>query len=184
MQHAATAKFLHLGVLLALLIAAEVRSDLPPNEQAALQSSSETPVAATEAATDATTCGEASAIARTPPAPRRAHRVVFACRDGVTPVFSDRPCGDDEHRHRLDVPSPAAGSAPSTRPAASPAATPPRAVRAQRRVSPDPPNACARLEEQLALIDARMRQGYSAREAARLWQRWRDAKAKLRAARC
>jgi hypothetical protein len=180
MQHAATAKFLHLGVLLALLIAAEVRSDPPPNEQAALQSPSETPAAATDTATG----GEASAIARTTPAPRRTHRVVFTCRDGSTPVFSDLPCGDDEHRHRVDVPSPAANSAPSTRPAAAPAATRPRAVRAQRRVRPDPPNACARLEEQLASIDARMRQGYSAREAARLWQRWRDAKAKLHAARC
>jgi hypothetical protein len=110
--------------------------------------------------------------------------VVFTCRDGVTPVFSDRPCGDEEHRHRLDVPSPAAGSAPGTRPAAAPAATRARPVRVPRRVSPDPTNACARLEEQLASIDARMRQGYSAREAARLWQRWRDAKAKLRAARC
>src|SRR5262245_3490891 len=180
MQNVSAAKFLQLGALLAMFIAVEVRSDAPPDGSDAMRS----PVDASAAAADPAAGGESSAIARTTPASRRAKRLVFTCSDGSTPVFSDRPCGEDEHRRRLDVPAPAAGSAPSTRPATAPAATRPRAARPPRRMIPEPPDPCARLETQLASIDARMRQGYSAREAARLWQRWRDAKAKLHAARC
>ena len=117
------------------------------------------------------------------PAGRRT-RLVYACRDAATPVFSDRPCGASAHAWRLDLPRTTAGAAPSTRAAPPAAATRPIVARASRRDIAEPANPCARLEKQLATIDARMRNGYSAREAARLWQRWRDAKAKLRAADC
>jgi hypothetical protein len=114
----------------------------------------------------------------------RRTRLVYACRDATTPVFSDRPCGASAHAWRLDLPRTTAGAAPSTRAAAPAAATRPIVARASRREIAEAANPCARLEKQLATIDARMRNGYSAREAAHLWQRWRDAKAKLRAADC
>jgi hypothetical protein len=43
---------------------------------------------------------------------------------------------------------------------------------------------CAVLQRQLDGLNDRMRAGYSAREAARLWQRWRDTKERLRTSRC
>jgi hypothetical protein len=43
---------------------------------------------------------------------------------------------------------------------------------------------CQKLQTSLDDVDARMRAGYSAREAGRLWQRWREAKAGLHEARC
>ncbi len=46
------------------------------------------------------------------------------------------------------------------------------------------PVLCARLERQLDELNDRMRAGYSAREAAKLWQRWRDTKERLRTGRC
>ena len=119
------------------------------------------------------------------PSPRRAQRLVYTCRDAAIPVFSDRPCGASMHAWRLTLPqSPAGGASPSTRAAPPIAATRPIVSAPPRRGPVEPPDPCARLTQQLAAIDARMRQGYSAREAARLWQRWRDAKAKLHAARC
>jgi hypothetical protein len=51
-------------------------------------------------------------------------------------------------------------------------------------VVPAPENACVKLERQLDELNGRMRAGYSAREAARLWQRWRDTKERLRTGRC
>jgi hypothetical protein len=114
----------------------------------------------------------------------RRTRLVYICRDAATPVFSDRPCGASAHAWRVDLPRATAGAAPSTRAAAPAAATRPIVARASRRDGAEPADRCVRLEQQLATIDARMRNGYSAREAARLWQRWRDAKANLRAADC
>jgi hypothetical protein len=114
----------------------------------------------------------------------RRTRLVYACRDAATPVFSDRPCGASADARRLDLSPLATGAAPSTRAAAPAAATRPIVARASRRDVAEPADPCVRLEQHLATIDARMRSGYSAREAARLWQRWRDAKAKLRAADC
>ena len=131
---------------------------------------------------------QAQRAAQTAPdkrAPRRRTRLVYACHDSPIPVFSDRPCGADANAWRIDVPPPATtGAAPSTRAAAPAAATRPIVAAPPRDDRSDAPERCARLEHQLAAINARMREGYSAREAARLWQRWRDAKAKLRAERC
>lgn len=183
MRSLAATQLLQLGALLLIpILVATARGDPSANGPDSMQSPtdhSQQPATPPVRAAG----GESSANAMTP-APRRGNRLVFTCRDGATPVFSDRPCGEDGERRRLDVPSPAAGDVPSTRAAPAPAATRPIAAHAPRRAIPDPPDRCARLEQQLASIDARMRQGYSAREAARLWQRWRDAKAKLREARC
>jgi hypothetical protein len=117
----------------------------------------------------------------------RRTRLVYACRDAGTPVFSDRPCGAGAYAWRLDLPPPsAAGAAPSTRAAKPAAATRPIAARdtAPAAARPPGPDRCARLSEQLARVDAQMRSGYSAGEAARLWQRWRDAKKRLHDAKC
>jgi hypothetical protein len=184
MQSVAGVVLAQLGALLTILVAtAEVRGDPPAKGPDSVQSPTDH---SQQPATppDPVAGGESSAIESPTLARRRANRLVYACHDGATPVFSDRPCGEDGERRRLEVPSPPAGGAPSTRAAAATAATRPIATHAPRRVIPDPPDRCARLERELASIDARMRQGYSAREAARLWQRWRDAKAKLREARC
>ena len=43
---------------------------------------------------------------------------------------------------------------------------------------------CRKLEAAVAAIDSRMRSGYSARESGRLWDRWREAKARLQEADC
>ena len=182
MRRLASTRFAHLGALLAFLTAtAEVGGDPPATGPAAAHAASG-PSRSPEEPFDPAADSQSSAIE--PKAPPRAKRLVYACREGATPTFSDRPCGEDEHRRLLQVPSPKPGGGPSTQRAAAPATTRPIAARTPRRVIPDPPDRCARLEEQLASIDARMRQGYSAREAARLWQRWRDAKARLRAMRC
>jgi hypothetical protein len=140
---------------------------------------------ASQEAPDPADAGGASAIERVDArSSGRRTRLVYACRDAATPVFSDRPCGASADAWRLDLPPLATGAAPSTRVAAPAAATRPIVARASHRDIAEPANPCVRLEQQLAAIDARMRNGYSAREAARLWQRWRDAKARLRAADC
>jgi hypothetical protein len=43
---------------------------------------------------------------------------------------------------------------------------------------------CERLARTLRDLDARMRAGYSAREAGRLWDRWRETRERLREAGC
>ena len=43
---------------------------------------------------------------------------------------------------------------------------------------------CQKLQAALDSLDSRMRAGYSASEAGSLWERWRDAKARLHAANC
>ena len=127
----------------------------------------------------------ASPVVADRPASTGRQRLVYACHDAAVPVFSDRPCGASAHAWRLDLPPPqAAGAAPNTRKATPVAATRPIRSPAPPREQAAAPDPCVRLADELASIDARMRQGYSAREAARLWQRWRDAKAKLRTARC
>jgi hypothetical protein len=177
-----TTTLAQLGALLAFLTAAAGVDGDPAATGPAAAHTASGPSPLPEESSDPAADGQPSAIE--PKTRPRANRLVYACRDSATPVFSDRPCGEDEQRRRLEVPSAAAGGAPSTRPAAAPAATRPIATRTPARVIPDPPDRCARLERELASIDARMRHGYSAREAARLWQRWRDAKARLRAAGC
>lgn len=121
-----------------------------------------------------------------PPAdPPRQQRKVYVCRDGGAPMFTDRPCGPSAAIHAIDYVTPGAGSSPSLSPPAPSASTRPRVMPAPATAVMTHEQArCTVLRERLAAIDDQMRSGYSAREAARLWQRWRDARAQLRAQRC
>jgi hypothetical protein len=123
---------------------------------------------------------------------RPTRRLVFSC---VTPglvTFSDRPCGPvpEVRELKLDQPAPAtAGASPeigkvdTQAPASRRKSTEsdyagPAAAREERVTT------CQKLQAALDSLDSHMRTGYSAREAGRLWERWRDAKARLHAANC
>lgn len=121
-----------------------------------------------------------------PPANPRRHRAVFVCHENGVPVFADRPCGSTNETRSLVVAAPPPGATASTTPPSPAASIRPRPVapKPSTIVVPAPENACAKLQRQLAELNDRMRAGYSAREAARLWQRWRDTKERLRTGRC
>jgi hypothetical protein len=121
-----------------------------------------------------------------PPAHPRRHRAVFVCQENGVPVFADRPCGSASEMRRLVIPTPPPGAAASTTPPSPVASTRPRTVAPgpSPQVVPASENTCTKLQRQLDELNDRMRAGYSAREAARLWQRWRDTKERLRTARC
>jgi hypothetical protein len=120
-----------------------------------------------------------------PPAAPRQQRKVYVCRDAGTPVFTDRPCGPAAAFHEIRFSLPVSGGAVSLSPQPPAASTRPRVLPAPATDAVTPAQAqCTALRERLAAIDDQMRSGYSAREAARLWQRWRDARARLRAQRC
>jgi hypothetical protein len=124
-------------------------------------------------------------------------RLVFTCIAPSLVTFSDRPCGPAAAVRELQLraaikPEQAieqAGRTPTVMPEAPRASARDRTpVDASLDVAPATPNdaaaTCQRLGAALATLDARMRTGYSAREAGRLWDRWRDAKARLREADC
>jgi hypothetical protein len=129
------------------------------------------------------------------PVTPRAHptrRRVYSC---VTPglvTFSDRPCGPvpQVRELQLDPPLPAAaGSSPELTKDATPTSVSRRPTAERDRADPDDAEVervttCRQLQATLDDLDSRMRTGYSAREAGRLWQRWRDAKARLHEANC
>lgn len=118
-------------------------------------------------------------------APVRIQRPVFVCRDAESVTFADRPCGPVVEARALDVAEPGPGRVASTARQPPTAATKPRIQPAERVTRPAPiERRCGRLRDQLDALDDRMRAGYSAREAARLWNRWREVKAELRDARC
>jgi hypothetical protein len=132
--------------------------------------------------------GSSSAV---DPAPARdsprQKRAVYVCHDAGVPVFADRPCGAASAARVLTVEAGIEAGAPAT--------TAPRPPKASTRPLPkqgrtadagdrDSGQRCVALRRQLDDLDDRMRAGYSAREAARLWQRWRDARERLRTARC
>jgi hypothetical protein len=120
-----------------------------------------------------------------PPAVPRHRRTVYVCTNAGAPVFTDRPCGPAAAVHEIEFAPPAAGSAASLSPPAPPASTRPRVMPEPAADAVTPAQArCTALRERLAAIDDQMRSGYSAREAARLWQKWRDARARLRTQRC
>jgi hypothetical protein len=119
-----------------------------------------------------------------PTAEPRQRRLVFVCRDAGAPVFTDRPCGPSPAIHEVRFAMPVAGSAVSLAPPAPAASTRPRVMPATADAVTAGSARCTALRERLAAIDDQMRSGYSAREAARLWQRWRDARARLRAEQC
>lgn len=119
--------------------------------------------------------------------PRAWRRLVFTCATPGLVIFSDRPCGPMPALHEVKVRAPGASptvaapsSAASTRPApALPERDDERHAEQEGRTA-----ACSRLAGAVQALDARMRAGYSAREAARLWARWREAKERLREADC
>jgi len=125
------------------------------------------------------------AAASAPVAARHAHRLVYSCRDGSIPMFADRPCGEVSLLRSLDVFIPAQGGKPPTT-VAEPAraATKPAHREIQARTLQETAEKCERLQKSLDDIDDRMRAGYPARQAAQIWQRWRDARAAVREAGC
>ena len=119
------------------------------------------------------------------PTPGRIQRPVFVCRDGASVTFADRPCGPVVEARSIDIVEPGPGRVASTARKPPTAATKPRVQPVESAATPAPGEGrCGRLRDQLEAIDERMRAGYSAREAARLWNRWREVKAQLREARC
>ncbi len=119
-------------------------------------------------------------------------RLVYSC---VTPghvTFSDRPCGPRPVVRELKVAAPtpvANGAAPDlakVRQAAQPneRTTPAREDDGADTGADEHAATCRKLQATLDDVDSHMRAGYSAREAGRLWQRWRDAKAGLHEADC
>jgi hypothetical protein len=117
-----------------------------------------------------------------------AHRQIFVCRDRTIAVYADRPCGELAMRRELvlRIPDVSAGRAPTTEPALPAAATKPRP---EPEGAPRDPKAeararCKQLDKALETVNEHMRTGYSAREAPRLWQRWRDAQERLHDAGC
>jgi hypothetical protein len=130
--------------------------------------------------------GSVAPDATGPKAAPRQQRAVFVCQDGGIPVFADRPCGAAAEARTLSVETSRAGAPASTAPREPRATT--RPLRNPRASAEAPQSAaddrCVVLQRQLDEINGRMRSGYSAREAARLWQRWREARERVRAARC
>ena len=130
--------------------------------------------------------GDSITLEPVPAAARvRIQRPVFVCRDAESVTFADRPCGPVVEARALDIVEPGPGRVASTVRQPPTAATKPRVQPAERIAGPAPGEGrCRRLRDQLDALDDRMRAGYSAREAARLWNRWREVKARIRDARC
>ena len=133
----------------------------------------------------------------TPAALRPTKRLVFSC---VTPglvTFSDRPCGPAQQLYEvrllpphatqpgegtsIDKPKPVAANRASREGTRS-TETAEAAAAASKAI--EHTRTCERLQEAVQTLDRRMRAGYSASEAPRLWDRWRDAKERLRQADC
>jgi hypothetical protein len=101
-------------------------------------------------------------------------------------MYSDRPCGEASLLRSLDVYTPVqTGRPPTTVAEPAQASTRPAAVRESRvKALQDTADKCQHLQKNLDEIDDRMRAGYPARQAAQLWQRWRDARTAVRDAGC
>jgi hypothetical protein len=119
-------------------------------------------------------------------------RLVYSCVAPGLVTFSDRPCGPlpEVRELKLSAPEPvAAGAAPELGKAREPAAAGRRNAPGRENADPDDGGTddtaiCQKLQATLDNLDSRMRTGYSAREAGRLWERWREAKVRLREANC
>ena len=115
----------------------------------------------------------------------RKTRAIFVCRSVAPVIFSDLPCGPAQEERSMTVKEPQPGRAASTVPRAAPAATLPRAQPEPKESQPDTGDSrCRHLREQREKLDDRMRTGYSAREAAQLWNRWRSLNSEIYRARC
>jgi hypothetical protein len=144
--------------------------------------------------------GGGAAVKVTGPSPTgalpsiRARRVVFTCIDAGLITFADRPCGPWSQVREMQVVGvrPAVTATPTTAASSTRPAPAGRDVaveeRHERDDNDDPKAAraqtCDRLQRALQELDVRMRAGYSAREAGRLWSRWREAKERVREASC
>jgi len=138
--------------------------------------------------------GGSAVLERVPekPVAGSTQRIVFTCVTPGLTTFSDRPCGPLPERREIEL-LPAnvtrGGEAASVTPPRARASTKPAAVpgkppaRAARRET-DRERDCQQLRHAVTAIDRQMRAGYSAREAPRLWERWREAKDRLHAAGC
>jgi len=132
--------------------------------------------------------GGGAVVLEPAPAPATvSRRTIFTCIAPRLVTYADRPCGPlaDTRQLRTVTPPGAQIQATTARPEPAPAATR-RRDDAAGTVDPTQAReqACARLADAIADIDQRMRAGYSAREAGRLWERWREARARLREADC
>jgi hypothetical protein len=121
-------------------------------------------------------------------------RLVYSCVMPGLVTFADRPCGPaaQPRELKLSTPPPAASAAGESSSIDEPTAAAAQARRnaaakadaAAARAAADRAATCLRLEAALDEVDSQMRAGYPAREAGRLWERWRGARASLREARC
>jgi hypothetical protein len=132
-----------------------------------------------------------------PPASSPTRRLVFTCIAPGQVVFSDRPCGPWPQIREIKVdqgltaPSNADSGGRAT-PAAAATPAPPRRTAADQSEESDEARdeaetrarTCDRLRRAVVELDDRMRAGYTAREAGRLWSRWREAKERVRDAGC
>lgn len=143
----------------------------------------------------ATAAGSGSSVV-TEPVPPRARpttRLIYSCVAAGLVTYSDRPCGPAARRYelKLSVPTVAAGAGRTSSveepPAAATKSSREVAAKADAsiaRAAADRAATCLRLEAALDEVDSQMRAGYPAREAGRLWERWRMARGNLREARC
>ena len=129
--------------------------------------------------------GAGPQIPRTASRGTHARRVVYACRERDVPVYADRPCGELALLRSLDVYTPAQDGRPPTT-VAEPAkvAIRPATRDGEARQLQQTAEKCQRLQQALDEVDDRMRAGYPARQAAQLWQRWREARSAVREAGC
>lgn len=120
-------------------------------------------------------------------------RLVYSCIAAGLVTYADRPCGPASRARELKLRSPAvtvAGTGPEVGAAKDEAAAAIKRAAAAKadaaavRAAADRAATCEQLEATLDAIDSQMRSGYPAREAGRLWERWRAARASLREARC
>jgi len=166
------------AVLGALMLAAPLASGSPSGPTAG------TPSSGDDEPQETTAEGrQARPDVEPPPASRG--RLVFVCDDAGTPVFADRPCGPSLTPRSVSFTSPASGAAVSILPPVPRATTRPRRVpAADARPGGTAVDRCTSMRRQLDELDERMRAGYTSREAARLWNRWRELKARLRSQKC
>lgn len=119
-------------------------------------------------------------------------RLVYTCVMPELVTFADRPCGPAARQRELKLALPQPAAAGESSSIAEPTAATAQARRdtaakadvAAARAAADRTATCLRLEAALDEVDSQMRAGYPAREAGRLWERWRGARANLREARC
>jgi hypothetical protein len=120
-------------------------------------------------------------------------RLVYSCVEPGLVTFSDRPCGPRPEIRELPVRQPAAAAvaaSPQPGKAANDSRTSSRKATGRENAGDaddaiaEHETACQKLQATLDSLDSRMRTGYSAHEAGRLWERWREAKARLHEANC